>query len=135
MKGGDTGMADAKITADGTDDALPAIIRKRGGPRKRPAVTPAPRDDDKPVGWAAVFGILLDLDRRGEMGRVIERWPVTSLTELRDAIDAAIENVTEAGGTDIGVGPAEVVLAHYPRSEGKPYRVSIKTPVRPVADA
>ncbi len=128
-------MTDAKITADGADDTLPATVRKRGRPRKRPSVTPAPTDDDKPEGWAAVFGILLDLDRRGEMGRVIERWPVTSLTELRDAINAAIEIVTEAGGTDIGVGPADVVLAHYPRGEGKPYRVSIKTPVRPVADA
>jgi len=128
-------MTDTKIAADGTDDTLPATIRKRGRPRKRQPVTPAPKDDDKPDGWAAVFGILIDMDRRGEMGRVIERWPVTSLSELRDAIDAAIEIVTEAGGTDIGVGPADVVLAHYPRGEGKPYRVSINRPVRPVADA
>jgi len=135
MIGGNPSMTDTKITADGTDDTLPAAIRKRGRPRKRPAVTPAPRDDDKPEGWAAVFGILIDMDRRGEMGRVIERWPVTSLAELRDAIDAALEIVTEAGGTDIAVYPVDVVLAHYPRGGGKPYRVSINTPVPPVADA
>ncbi|WP_207105754.1 hypothetical protein [Sphingomonas sp. CFBP 8760] len=66
---------------------------------------------------------------RGETGHVIRRWPVTSLTELRDAIDAAIEVVTEAGGADIGVGPIDVVLAHFPRGDGKPYRVSFNKPV------
>jgi len=83
---------------------------------------------------AKILGAFLQMEMRGELGRTIERWQVTSLTELRDAIDAAIEIVTEAGGTDIGMGPLDVVLAHYPRGEGKPYRVSINTPVPPVID-
>jgi hypothetical protein len=60
---------------------------------------------------------------------VIERWPVTSLTELRDAIHSAIEIVIEARGTDIGLDPVDVVLAHFPRGEGKPYWISIRKPV------
>lgn len=73
---------------------------------------------------------LLQAAMRGETGHGIRRWPVTSLSELRDAIHAAIEVVTEAGGADIGVGPADLVLAHFPRGDGKPYRMSIRGPVR-----
>ena len=109
--------------------------RKRGGGLKRQETPHTPRDDDEPTGLVKVFGILLDMDRRGEIGRIMERWPVTSLTELRDAIDAAIEIVNEAGGGDIGLGPLDVVLSHFPRGEGKPYRVRFKNPRDPFGEA
>lgn len=78
---------------------------------------------------------LLVAAMRGETGHVIDRWQVTSLTELRDAIDAATWIVTDAGGDDIGVGPIDVVLAHLPRGDGKPYRVSFNKPVGSDGDA
>lgn len=79
---------------------------------------------------AKILGAFLQMEMRGELGRTIERWQVTSLIELRDAIDAAIEIITEAGGGDICLDPVDVVLAHFPRGEGEPYRVSIAKPVR-----
>ncbi len=129
----DPDMSDATIPQKADAETKPPA-RKRGGGLKRPEVARTPRDDDEPTGWSKVFGILLDLDRRGEVGHVIERWPVTSLGELRDAIEAAIEIVDEAGGADISLDPIDIVVAHYPRSEGKPYRVSINTPMRSASD-
>jgi len=79
---------------------------------------------------AKILGAFFQMEMRGELGRTIERWQVISLIELRDAIDAAIEIVTEAGGADICLDPVDVTLAHFPRGEGKPYQVSIGKPVR-----
>jgi len=79
---------------------------------------------------AKILGPFLRMEMRGELGRTIERWRVTSLIGLRDAIDAAIEIVTEAGGADICLDRVDVALAHFPRGPGKPYRVSIGKPVR-----
>lgn len=127
-------MSDAALPQKADAEKTKPSARKRGGGLKRPEVARTPRDDDEPTGWSKVFGIMLDLDRRGEVGHVIQRWPVTSLGELRDAIDAAIEIVDEAGGADISLDPIDIVLAHYPRSEGKPYRVGIDTPTGSASD-
>ena len=105
--------------------------RKKGGGLKHLEPPRTPRDDADPTGMVGVFAILLDMDRRGEVGRIIERWPVTTLAELRDAIDAAIEVVNEAGGADIGLRPFDVVLSYFPRAQGKPYRVSFKNRRQP----
>lgn len=122
-------MTEAEIITDDANGPLPSTVRQRGRPRLRTSPAPTATEQTRP-GMEKAIDRLLEAAMRGETGHVIRRWPVTSLTELRDAIDAAIEVVTTAGGADIGVGPADLVLAHFPRGDDKPYRMSIRVPVR-----
>jgi hypothetical protein len=70
--------------------------------------------------------LLLNLAMQGEMGRVLQRWPATSLVELRDAIDDVIRTTAHRGEENVQFRPAEIVLVHYPRGDGRPYRIGIR---------
>ncbi len=91
-------------------------------------VTPSPRTAPIVTSDKAIERMLVAA-MGGETGHVIHRWQVSSLTDLRDAIETATRMVTDADGADIGVGPIDVVLAHFPRGDGEPYRVSFNKPV------
>lgn len=127
-----TASQDASGEKGGDATAAPAKQRRR---HRLADVAPVRRESDELSGWPKIMAVLLRDAMRGEIGTVMGRWRTSSLAELRQALDAAIETAARAGDTDVHVGPLEVVLAHYPRGEGKPYRISISSPARPVDDA
>jgi len=127
-------MTEAKIIADDASEPLPSVVRKPSRPRPGTSTTRPAAERPRP-GMEKAIERLLVAAMRGETGHVVDRWQVTSLSELRDAIDTATRMVTDAGGADIGVGPIDVVLAHFPRGDGKPYRVSFNKPVGSDDDA
>lgn len=84
---------------------------RRGGLKVLP---PQSADDgsDCPQGMQRAADLLLNLAMQGEIGRVVERWPATSLVELRDAINDVIRTTADRGEENVQFRPAEIVLAH-----------------------